>query len=233
MWDQIYENVCGIAEKKGPFECLFRGHGDTRWDLIPSIGRNAAYAHVESIVYFDFVTMAGALLPENASPWSVALAMQHHGLPTRLLDWTDNFAVALHFALRHRTTETPCVWVLDPFALNDSMGWGKSLPNLVDLGADYSKFFIEASKSLDEKVIAVAPNRHHPRAFSQRSFFTVHNDIATPMDKLAPKALEKIEIPESAIPGAKQFLALAGVNEYSLFPDLDGLARELRKMHCS
>ncbi len=231
MWEEIYEKVADRREKDGPFQCLFRGHRDSSWELIPGIGRGGANADLESTIYFDFVTMAGSLLPENASPWAIAISMQHHGLPTRLLDWTDNFAVALFFALRRQTNETPCVWVLDPYKLNEEVGGGNNLLSISDLDGNYSELFIEESKSLCGSVVAVAPNRHHPRAFSQKSFFTVHADIDRPIEKLVSAAVEKVEIPKAAIPGAKRFLALAGVNEYALFPDLDGLARELRKMH--
>lgn len=231
MWEEIYARVSARLIRNDAFQCIFRGHRESSWELLPGVGRGAANLDLEKIIYFDFVTMAGSLLPENASPWSIALAMQHHGLPTRLLDWTDNFAVALFFALRNQTTETACVWMLDPYKLNDEVGGGNNLMSFPDLSGDYADFFIEESKKIGGKVIAVAPNRHHPRAFSQKSFFTIHEDVETPIEKLCPAAVEKIEIPKEARPGARRFLAMAGVNEFSLFPDLDGLARELKRLH--
>ncbi|MNR66720.1 hypothetical protein D3C85_1903600 [compost metagenome] len=56
-------------------------------------------------------------------------------------------------------------------------------------------------------------------------------DTKTSLEELAPIAIRKFLIPKRAIAGARKFLLLAGINEYSLFPDLDGLAREIRRLH--
>jgi hypothetical protein len=76
--------------------------------------------------------------------------------------------------------------------------------------------------------MAVNPSRVTPRQASQRSAFTLHNDIWTPLEELAPKQLCRIDVPAACFPQARAFLNLAGINEYTMFPDLDGLARQLR-----
>src|SRR4051812_35964311 len=73
---------------------FFRGQSDSSWSLLPSIGRykwRFKSRNPEENLYFDFVTEAGALLPENSSSWMNIFLMQHYGLPTRLLDWTETF----------------------------------------------------------------------------------------------------------------------------------------------
>lgn len=233
MWNDIYEEISQIIEGTGPFDLCFRGHANCTWELSPSAARTKMREDrdVEYRVYFDFKTLAGSLLPESSSAWAVALSMQHHGLPTRLLDWTDSFAVALHFALREESKENPCVWILDPYKLNKEMGWGETLPTLDDLPNDYFEMFLDEDfKGKKYQALAVAPNRHNSRAFSQKSLFTIHDDLGSPIN-LLENSLRKFEIPRGAIPGAKKFLSMAGINEYSLFPDLDGLAREVKKIH--
>jgi hypothetical protein len=156
--------------------------------------------------------------------------MQHHGLPTRLLDWSTTFAVALHFAMR-RGAGDAAIWVLNPFELN-KLTWGiESLPPPEELESSYYDCFISEEKVLEAKVVAIQPPRQTPRVLSQHAAFTLHNDVKTPLEKSYPSALQKILIPRSLRPQARQFLTLAGISEFSLFPDLDGLARDLLNEH--
>jgi len=231
VWNKIYEEVAALVEDAGPFGLLFRGHRDAEWKLIPGIGRTRVSHSTEKSIYFDYQTMAGPLLSEGINPWSLAISMQHHGIPTRLLDWTDSFAVALYFALRDEGREVPCVWMLDPYELNRELSQDPALFTMKDIIGDYQTIFIDRDKKLSGSVVAAAPGRHHPRAFSQKSHFTIHMDSRTSLDELAPKAVRKFLIPRRAIADARRFLLIAGVNEYSLFPDLDGLAREIRRIH--
>jgi hypothetical protein len=181
--------------------------------------------------FFGFVTAAGSLLPVDADPWTVAFAMQHHGLPTRLLDWTHNFGVALYFALRDSedSEDDVVIWVLDPYELNKRSVGRDLLMHPTQLSGDYRQFFIDRTAKPDGSVIAIVPLRHHPRVFSQQSGFTLHADLKKPLEDLYPNCLKKILIPKEARHDAETFLRLAGITEFTLFPDLDGLARLMRK----
>lgn len=118
--------------------------------------------------------------------------------------------------------------MMNPYALNQELGNEAAVYNpVIDLEGDYYENFITKSKNLGCSVMAVNPTRSTPRQAVQRSVFTLHNEIWEPLEEYAPEHLLRIEIPENCFAEARDFLSLAGVNEYTLFPDFDGLARQL------
>jgi hypothetical protein len=212
---------------------FFRGHSESSWKLLPAVGRYPwkwATSSPEGSLYFDFITQAGALLPENSSSWSNVFIMQHYGLPTRLLDWTETFSVALYFAIKNADKDA-AIWILDPFELNRITINRPQIIHPTDLGHDYYSYFIEPTAKLEGNVVAISPLRHNPRVFHQRAGFTLHDDIETPLEDLHPSIVTKITLSKEAFSEAGTFLDLAGISEFTLFPDFDGLGRQLRKKY--
>jgi len=239
-WQRILKQIHGQQRAWAEEGCdtpFYRGHRLATWNLLCSLGRGKKTTNrttIESALYYDFLSLGGPLLPAKASSWDVVFAMQHHGLPTRLLDWTNTFAVALYFAIAPNRPapksrgRTACVWMMNPFALNQKSGDHAAVYNPgIDLEGDYYENFITESKSLGSPVVALNPSRSTPRQAAQRSVFTLHNEIWKPLEEYAPEHMVRIEIPESCFSEALDFLSLAGINEYTLFPDFDGLARQL------
>jgi hypothetical protein len=228
---------------------FFRGHSQGAWRLLCGLGRQPASEfkkqNLESILYYDFLSLGGSLLGRHADSWDVLFAMQHHGLPTRLLDWSTTFSAALYFALRPylfvrnfpditSPAASPCIWVLDPFELNRLGKRDPAIANpYTDFDGTYQENFIEESKSVGAKALAISPPQHTPRQSAQRSVFTLHADLFTPLEQSAEGALKRFDVPSHAIQDGVRFLALAGTNEFSVFPDLDGLARHLKQEHVS
>lgn len=98
----------------------FRGQQRKHWELVPSIVRiGGLNRETEDDIREEFATRAPALsrfepLPTN--DWDLYFLMQHYGVPTRLLEWTDSPSIALYFAVRDNPGHyDSAVWMLDPY----------------------------------------------------------------------------------------------------------------------
>jgi hypothetical protein len=166
--------------------------------------------------------------------------MRHHGIATRLLDWTEIFGVALYFAVRQATpSDRPHLWLLNPYHLN-SENWGsRDLIAPKWLGYDdedegvseYSELLVDYSPPGMgwDRPVALYPVQRNYRLHARRGYFTIHGDRNLTLDRTNSACVRRVAIPRKAIPDAHAFLHLAGINDYSMFPDLDGLARDLHQ----
>jgi len=202
--------------------------------LLPGLFRHAATGlynpYDEKNFYYEFRARAGALLNPGFTSWDVLFLMQHHGVPTRLLDWTESFATALYFALEGATSDAD-IWMLDPYLLNQQEG---NTGDIIDVQshfeAEYFDLFIEPDgrKQLSGTAVAIYPRRQIARLASQHGLFTLHLEGVALEDQQEPW-LTRFRLSAPAVPEASRFLQVMGVNDFSLFPDLDGLSRFLRK----
>lgn len=224
----------------------FRGATSCDWKLIPSLYRSAGgreeYSDPE--VRTEFKRRALPLVAERPprDDWEWYFLMQHYGAPTRLLDWTDSALVALYFAIASypadppRGTPRPGVWALNPWKLNKKAGIEFTGPLVSD--------WPEAEKYLGEAYgggrppkypIALDPTFIAQRMLVQHSHFTLHGRDPRGIDEMADElklgnALLKIEIRsvDESVKILRQRVALLGISETTIFPDLGGLGRELR-----
>ena len=174
--------------------------------------------------------------------------MQHHGVPTRLLDWTESPLIALHFALFDKQTDDDAtVWVLDPTRLNEKILGGRWFPDRND--PNYRYRFLRAFYRKPERLpwevhvdtdkvkrtdlpLAITPIVMHPRMVAQQSAFTIHGDDHRSLNEiLKDRALDhlvsKITIPSESVSEINFDLVKCGVSRASIFPDLDGLAADI------
>ena len=200
---------------------------------MPSIGREKRNPSLENRLYYSFSCYGGPLLPQSHDSWDVLFLMQHHGLPTRLLDWTETFSIALYFALKDAADEA-AVWILNPYALNQRSKHGFVIKHpRSDYEFSYWDYFIFEGEKFPQPVAAISAPRITGRITAQTSVFTLHRDLKKGLERIAPRCLDKVVIPRDAFDEATCFLKLAGVTEFSLFPDLDGLARHLHRTQVS
>jgi hypothetical protein len=158
--------------------------------------------------------LAVADIPTHArDDWDLLAIAQHHGLATRLLDWTYNALIAAFFA------------VVDSRSLSvpneDCVVWAHYTKETVDPQKE-EPFGVTGYKRLRPKGVV-------PRVVRQGGYFTIHNPPSTALeDKLNPEdKLVRMIIKGSYRSTLAIELSHYGVNSMSLFPDLDGLARHL------
>jgi hypothetical protein len=174
-----------------------------------------------------------------ADHWERYFLMQHFGTPTRLLDWTDGALLALYFSLRKAITDgkpqkRAVVWALDPFSLNKLVvGWKETiaLPGWKEVKPWLPK---DPLASLQPRYpIAIDPTHIDLRLAVQRSHFTLFGRDKSGLERLARRKGKKLRLARIIVKGRKNVrgileeLEVCGVRETSVFPDLEGLSREI------
>jgi hypothetical protein len=220
-------NAAGCGD---PF---FRGHGNVSHELQPSLGWGKYDSRIENILYYEFHAHSASLTPSHYTSWDILFSMRHHGLPTRLLDWSQSFAVALHFAVRDLTEPAGAVWILDPYALNEIAVSERGIWNpQYDMKHGYFDYFVRDNpEPFPAPAVAIYPAKNNPRLMAQRGVFTLHRDLDQGLEKLYPDCVKKVVLPHGLRSAAREFLRLTGITEFTLFPDLDGLSRWLKESY--
>lgn len=235
-WINFLDKVNETIQESESDILFYRGHSNGSWSLDPYLlrcvkNKQGTIYNYESRIYYDFISNGGPHLSNtNKKSWEILFLMQHYGVPTRLLDWTENFATALYFALEGKNIIKPTIWILDPYKLNNlTEGVGNLINPDLDLENDYYETFIrDKGNSRFEYPVALYPHRENQRLFNQKGLFTLHGKQTNSIEFQAPNCVTKIEIPTNSIQDAKNFMDLAGVNTYSIFNDLDSLSKQIK-----
>jgi hypothetical protein len=213
----------------------YRGQKDARWGLIPGEYRFPFINPDE--IRSEFMLKAKAMLKRIPDTnWEWYFIMQHHGLPTRLLDWTEGAMIGLYFALSQDTGKSDAaVWVLDPWALNE-MSIQKA--ELVITSGEFEsdtvakKYLmpVYSKLRLPQNPIAVVPPYNISRITAQRGRFTIHGKQTNGLEQQFSKRLAKIVISKDNCLEIRRSLRSCGISEFTMFPDLDGLCRDIRSV---
>ncbi|MEZ8437767.1 FRG domain-containing protein [Vibrio splendidus] len=212
----------------------FRGHSSTEYKLLPTVLRQPD-GFREINLFYDYKAHVASINNCNKSNWDLLLDMQHHGLPTRLLDWTSSLGTALYFALKGNPI-TPCIWVLDPFKLSETSTGSNRVFDISTIADsnDHKGYMVSNLINRDsdfEYPYSIKPPHSNRRISAQRGMFTVHTSSPLPIEVQCPEAVRCIEIPQDLIEIAKKYLQLLGIDDFSLFPDQEGLSNWLKSKY--
>lgn len=219
----------------------YRGEENAELTLIPSIQRGKKRVETERYITNDFYIRAKQILDNppakhNYAGW-VSL-MQHYGLPTRMLDWSQSPLIAVFFATE-TYKETPdtdaCVWVLEPGLLNEMEEFGNCI---YPIDADTTQeMLLPAFKHahhnpvLKDKILACSSTENNLRMYVQQSNFTVHNSLRRLEDICNENMLYKIIIPDFRKEYFIESLRVFGITEGSVYPDLDHISNDLKDFY--
>ena len=133
-WYEFLEGVRQARKDLGDPEIVwYRGHSSGDWKLTPGLHRLTVGLENEQELFEDFHRLSLLMSKEWENDWETLFDMQHYGVPTRLLDWTETLGVAIAFAVldHHSSHGDLAIYVLDPIKLNEKSGVHeiKDIPN--------------------------------------------------------------------------------------------------------
>lgn len=227
-------------EDADPLQTWFRGQESAAWRLIPKMYRQQHFNENEIRTEYKlraFQLMSESRIPSDDKEWY--FLMQHFGAPTRLLDWTDGALIALYFAVKsHTKYANSAVWMLDPTWFNDDVlnktdesnyVSGVLLPSWPEAEPWFPKPFEQVLHV--GSPVAIDPPHVARRVSVQRSRFTIHGRSKRGLEAFARNVkgsrLVKFVIPKKVGTQILKDLSTCGIVETSVFPDLEGLSREL------
>ncbi|MFZ1517275.1 MAG: FRG domain-containing protein [Ignavibacteriaceae bacterium] len=199
---------------------LFRGQ-EQDWPLLPKIGRinlkNSDFESAEKEMLNDFKRLSRPYLPRPVlNNWEWLALAQHHGMATRLLDWTTNPLAAIWFA------------VSKPIKRGVGVVWLLNAPEESIIKANET----ENTDPFEQTVTRIfQPHITTNRIASQNGWFTSHryskkksNFVKFEWNLRYKDYLKKFIIPLEYFSDLRAELDRLGINRLSLFPDLDGAA---------
>jgi hypothetical protein len=245
---------------------VYHGSSDACRPLLTSLDRlgglNPPHTKrdLEGHILRNFTRYSRPHLPTAPiNEWEVLVAAQHHGVPTRLLDWTYSPLVAAHFATTDvHVGRDRAVWRLDWQQVHRAF----DLPQLALLIEDLDRTFGAEDRAFTPWALfeagtgkprgagggaggstvawdfacMIEPPSLDARIIAQAAVFTLCTDTSRSFDAFLEShglasALTKFVIPQSEASRFRDQLDLVGIDERRVFPDLDGVAEGLRRYY--
>ena len=239
-WNELQEALFHADEwpdmRRNRSLFVYRGLSSSEFDLKTSLDRHGSQ-NLEKHLLRNFKKYA-QVQPSPTSEWRWLALAQHHGLPTRLLDWTYSPLVALHFATSDFTNfDTPSkIWAVNYKEAHLHLpGEFQAIVEAVESNIFDLDTIDQAARTLDELaqlqsdpyVIFAEPPAISDRIVNQYAVFSIMSDANTRVDEwVLSQGVRSfsIEISPDLLWEARDRLDQANINERVLFPGLDGLA---------
>jgi len=219
---------------------IFRGVSNARYKLDTTLIRlGGDYAKLERHLLRNFRKYAHRKIVERDTLWHWLSLAQHHGLPTRLLDWTVSPLVAAHFATVNvnRYTVDGAIWMVNHTQAHEMLPESLQLAASQE-GAEYFTVamladVVETLEDLDslscsEFVLFFEPPSMDDRIVNQFALMSVMPAAHAMLDDWLlqyPEIWHKIIIPAELKWEVRDKLDQANITERVLFPGLDGLSK--------
>jgi len=224
----------------------FRGQSDASWPLYSSLTRYLENFHVHQDnwvgqerrilrIFRRKAHLLGTQLPDNDDSFEWLALMQHHGAPTRLLDFTWSPHVAAFFALE-RATGSAAVWAICPPKLSTERFRTIRPSQETDaeeigpwIRGNYERYFLP---NQNKTVIIGEPHRMNQRLVAQSGTFVMPGVLNISVERIVADqcshgAIVKIVLLQSLRRDAMKELYSMNITNATLFPGMDGLARSL------
>lgn len=253
LQEALFEGTWSANISRHRSEFAYRGVQNEAYKLQNSLSRlGNPYKTMEKNLIKQFKKYAYPHVSADEREWHLLSYAQHHGLPTRLLDWTYSPLIALHFAtanLHSDDSRNPnaAVWRVN-YAQAHALLQTRYRDELSKLGAqiftvDSLSKTIEDLDALDgvdspsqTQCIFFEPPALDERIINQFAYFSALSDPFTSFDDWLNMShvrntvqSEKIIIPNTLLWEVRDKLDQSNINERLLFPGLDGLCKWLRR----
>ncbi len=214
----------------------FRGHSKLQYTLAPSAlrykdvdGRDKALGLVVEMKRFLEMKLPRPPAADDHLGWMQVA--QHYGLPTRLLDWTQNAAVALFFACCSNHDTDGLVAILNPIELNQFVD--SRLPRVFTFHKDahvIDPFFkLDGKRSArGRRTIAINPTWNTERIAMQQGAFTLHGKRFE-LDKRQSSSLLYVPILKEHKASLLSELERVGIGEMFIFPEPEHVCAHLKR----
>ncbi len=226
------------SDRDGIHPTWYRGQADSTWPLLPSLTRAGGVAAELTLVKRFKQNAMPFLAQRPLDEWEWLFVMQHHGLPTRLLDWTESPLTGLYFAVTDGTPdidEKPAaLWALRPLELNASSRLETTFKNdIPGFGDDEHLDTYLPSKAarapIGHSPLAAIALRNNPRIQVQQGVFTVcHKTLVALESTGKAKYLWRYIVPADAKTKLRAELKLLNITKLSLFPELVNVSEHAR-----
>lgn len=243
-WRELDDAVAALDGGGAHAPWVFRGLARSSYSNVSSLARlGDGFPALERHLIRNFRKYAHRERPGHTL-WDWLSLAQHHGLPTRLLDWTFSPFVATHFATATSPEHEAIVWAVDceavdgelPYALRDALRAEGALVFTTELLADHAPT-LDAFESLEEQepfVLFFEPPSLDDRIVNQSAVLSAISDPRHQMDDWLdahPEAWRAWRIPPGPKAEIRERLDQGNVTERVLMPGLDGLAAWLRRYY--